>query len=137
MDQRDVEEHLRGASDAIMLLIGEVQQLESHKRGVKPADPRFYELAVAVRDAAQSLAEFAVEEEEWARSRKTSEPDVATIARSQSLPRLAAILERWRQVERDLATAEPGSPDAKRLFEEFQRVRQEYLAAFQQRESDR
>lgn len=48
-DRTSTEQHLRGASDAIMLLVSEVAELERHKRGVLPDEPRFDELARAVR----------------------------------------------------------------------------------------
>ena len=40
-DARDIEKHLRAASDAILLLLTEVSQLERHKRFIRPGDPRF------------------------------------------------------------------------------------------------
>jgi hypothetical protein len=135
MDPQEVESHLRAASDAIMLLLGEVEQLESHKRGVSPSSKRFAELAEAVRKSAQSLAELAREQEAWGKSAPLVDMDVATIARSASDPPLPAILERWRAVERRLVAAEPGSPEAVELVTEFERVRDQYLAAFRDRES--
>ncbi len=131
-DTRDVEEHLRAASDAILLLLGEVGQLESHKRGVRPGEPRFDELARSVRRAAQALADFTAQEEAWARA-SSDVPGLATIADSESPPRLSEILERWRAIERRLDQAEPGSEESARLFDEFQHVRDEYMAAFRAR----
>jgi hypothetical protein len=133
MDSHEIETHLRGASDAIMVLLGELKQLEGHKRGVRPSDPRFGQLATAVRDAAQSLAQLAREQEEWGRSAAVSDPRVASIAKSPNSQPLSAILARWREVERKLDAAEPGSDEATRLFGEFQMVREEYLAAFRGR----
>ena len=133
MDSHEVETHLRGASDAIMVLLGELTQLEGHKRGVQPADPRFAELAAAVRDAAQSLAELAREQELWGRSATLDDPAIKSIERSPSPQRLSAILARWREIERQLEAADPGSPAATELFAEFHRVRDEYLAAFSAR----
>jgi len=137
MDRHEVEDHLRGASDAIMVLLGEVKQLEGHKRGVQPADPRFGQLATAVREAAQALAEMAREEEEWARSAKVSNGHVASIAATSSPQPLPTILAKWRDVERRLNEADPGSADAAKLFAEFQLVREQYLAAFRGHERER
>jgi hypothetical protein len=136
MDPHEIETHLRGASDAIMVLLGELEQLEGHKRGVLPADPRFGELATAVRQAAQSLADLAREEEDWGRSATLSDPRVGAIAQSPNLKPLSAILARWREVERQLDAAEPGSDEATKLFAEFQMVREEYLAAFRGRSDE-
>jgi hypothetical protein len=125
-----IEEHLRSASDAILLLVGEVEQLERHKRGVQPENPRFGALAKSVRDAATALAEFARAEEQWAREADGARADVLPISEAESPAPLAAILSRWRAIERQLNEATPGSPEAVALFEEFQRVRAEYMAAF-------
>ena len=128
--------HLRAASDAIMLLVREVEQSERLKRGIIPGDGRFYELAQAVRIAAQALADFAREEEAWARSAPVEDERVPAISQSESPPRLAEILERWRVVERALDSAPPGSPEAQRLFAEFHAIRDEYMAAFKSRDDE-
>jgi len=126
----DIEEHLRSASDAILLLVAEVEQLERHKRGVAPGDARFDELAAAVKDAAVSLAEFSKAELDWGRDADGLKQAVAPIERSAAPQNLSAILERWRQIERQLNDAEPGSPEARALFDAFERVRDEYMTAF-------
>ena len=132
----DIEQHLRSASDAILLLVGEVEQLERHKRGVAPGDARFDELAAAVKDAAATLAEFSRAELDWGRDADGLKQDVATINHSKSPANLAAILDRWRQIERQLNEAEPGSPRSRELFEAYQRVRDEYMTAFAARTSE-
>ncbi len=125
-----VQQHLRAASDAILLLLAEVGQLEQHKRGVPPGEDQFDDLAIAVRRASEALTDFTRQEEAWALDSSARDGHLATIAESKSSPTLAAILERWRAVERELDHAEPGSAEAAELFEEFQRVRDEYLQAF-------
>ena len=131
---RDIEQHLRGASDAIFLLLTEVGQLERHKRAIPPGEARFDEVARSVRVAAQWLAEFTKQEEAWAGVATADRTDLETIDDSHNGPTLAAILERWRAVERQLDTLEPGTPEANRVFAEFQRLRDEYMAAFVIRE---
>lgn len=132
-DADQIEEHLRAASDAILLLLTEVRQLETHKRGIPPGEPRFDEVARSVRIAAQALARFTEYEESWARIATDGRTDIEPIAESQSAPHAAQILERWRAVERQLDDAEPGSPESVRLFAEFERLRDEYLALFRDR----
>ena len=133
-DTTKIEEHLRAASDAILLLLTEVGQLERHKRGIPPGDPRFDEVARSVRLAAQALAEFSEYEETWARIATDGRTDIEPISNSQIAPDAATILERWRAVERQLDDIEPGSPDSVRLFAEFERLRDEYLAVFRERD---
>ena len=132
-DATDIEEHLRAASDAILLLLTEVGQLERHKRGIPPGEPRFDDVARSVRVAAQALAKFTEYEETWARIATDGRTDIEPIAESDNTPATAAILERWRAIERQLDDLEPGSPEATRLFAEFERARDEYLAVFQER----
>jgi hypothetical protein len=129
-DATDIEEHLRAASDAILLLLTEVGQLERHKRGIPPGEPRFDEVARSVRVASQALAQFTQYEETWARIATDGRTDIEPISDSQVSPRTATILERWRAVERQLDDSTPGSPEAIRLFAEFERLRDEYLAVF-------
>lgn len=129
----DVEEHLRAASDAILLLLAEVGQLERHKRGVVPGDARFDQLARSVREGAQALADFTAQEEAWARDAAGATGRLATISDSDTAPSLVAILDRWRAIEHRLDEAEPGSQESARLFAEFERVREEYMRAFRER----
>jgi len=130
MDDRDTQDHLRSASDAILVLLGEVEQLELHKRGVRPGDPRFAELAKEVRNTASALADFAKEELTYADDATATDCRLPTITDSPTPATLREILSRWRAVERQLAEAEPGTPAAESLFEEFQRLREEYMTAF-------
>ena len=132
-DASNIEEHLRAASDAILLLLTEIGQLERHKRGIPPGEPRFDEVARSVRVAAQALAKFTEYEETWAGIATDGRTDIEPILDSENAPAAAAILERWRAIERQLDELEPGSPEAGRLFAEFERARDEYLAVFQER----
>jgi hypothetical protein len=132
-DAENIEEHLRAASDAIMLLLTEVGQLERHKRAIPPGEARFDEVARSVRIAATSLADFTEQEEAWARIATNGRTDLAPIEASVNTPALADILERWRAIERQLDTVEPGSPASVELFAAFERARDEYMAAFQAR----
>ena len=132
-DASEIEEHLRAASDAILLLLTESSQLERHKRRISPGEPRFDEIARSVRVVAQALAEFTEFEEQWARRATDGRTDIETIDESENTPALATILQRWRAIERQLDDVEPGSAEAASLFAEFERVRDEYMAAFRAR----
>ena len=132
-DLEDVEAHLRGASDAVLLLQAEVGKLELHKRAIDPGEPRFEELAAAVRTTAAALAEFSAAEEIWAqRSVPHAAGELRSITKTPAEQSLARILDRWRAIERQLDQAEPGSAEAAALFAEFQALRAEYMSAFRQ-----
>ena len=132
-DASEIEEHLRAASDAILLLLTEAGQLERHKRRIPPGEARFDEIARSVRVVAQALADFTTFEEQWATTATSDRTDIEAIEGSDNTPALATILERWRAIERQLDDAEPGSAEAVSLFAEFERVRDEYMAAFKAR----
>jgi len=132
-DASEIEEHLRAASDAILLLLTETGQLERHKRRIPPGDARFDEIARSVRVVAQALADITEFEEQWATAATDGRPDLELIEDSENSPALASILERWRAIERQLDDAAPGSPEAITLFAEFERCRDDYMAAFRAR----
>jgi hypothetical protein len=132
---REIEAHLRGASDAIVLLLTEIRQLERHKRAIPPGDKRFDEVARAVRVAAHTLAQFTKEQEAWGHVATADRTDLEAIADSEGSESLMDILERWRAVERQLDEPQPGSPEAIRLFAEFERIRDEYMTAFRARQA--
>jgi hypothetical protein len=129
-DAEEIQEHLRAASDAILLLLTEIGQLEQYKRQIPPGEDRFDEVARSVRVVAQSLAEFTEHQETWAGIATADRHDLATIEQSAHAEPLAAILDRWRAVERQLDGLQPGTPEAIRLFAEFERIRAEYMTAF-------
>ena len=92
-------------------------------------------MARSVRVAAEALAAFTEREETWARIATDGRTDIEPISKSELAPGIATILKRWRAVERQLDDTEPGSPESVRLFAEFERLRDEYLAAFRDREA--
>jgi hypothetical protein len=124
---------LRGTSDQLLLAIQTVALLEQQKRGVAFGDERFPGLAEAVREAAEAVLEFSLAEEAEAsriHERSTIDNDATTtIAGTPPASSLAEILDRWRAVERRLAEAPAGSPEAADLLAEFERLRSHYAEA--------
>ena len=94
-DATRIEEHLRAASDAIFLLLTEVGQLERHKRGIPPGDPRFDKVARSVRVVAQALAELTEHEERWARIATDGRTDIEPIAESEVTPETPWVTVVW------------------------------------------
>jgi hypothetical protein len=135
-DAENIQEHLRAASDAILLLLTEVGQLERHKRAIPPGEARFDEVARAARAAAAMLAEFTEQEETWAEIATDGRSDLEPIDQSANSESVDVILRRWRAIERQLDDLQPGSPEAMRLFAEFERARDDYMAAFRARDDD-
>ena len=134
-DANRIEEHLRAASDAILLLLTEVGQLERHKRGIPPGEAR----SMRWRDRSawwRRPWRSSPSMETWARIATDGRTDIEPISQSENTPTTAAILERWRAIERQLDDLEPGSPESARLFAEFERLRDEYLAIFKERQAN-
>ncbi len=119
---------LRGASDGLLMAIREVDARERQKRGVRPADPTFAELARDVRVAAEEVLRLARVEEAKADETSGSEAAEAlpTINAATPRPALADILAEWRAVERRLDAADPASIESQELMAEFERLRERY-----------
>jgi hypothetical protein len=131
-DERDaVRDALRGASDGLLLAIREVGARERRKRTVKPGDPGFLPLARQVRVAAEAVLLMAQQEERAAEetSGTAAGAGLPTIEASPTRSDLAGILAEWRAVERLLDNADPSSPDAKALMEQFETLRDRYAQA--------
>ena len=131
-DERDaIRDGLRGASDGLLVAIGEVEQRERTKRGVPPTDPGFAALAREVRNAAETVLELARAEEDEANRIATRQlvAGLPTIDASTPPESLAGILAEWRAVERRLEAADVMSDEAARLMDEFEVLRNRYAQA--------
>ena len=130
-DSEALRDGLRGASDGLLVAIQAVDLRERKKRGVLPTDPGFPALAREVRIAAEAVLQLARAEEAEADAiaARQGAAGLPTIDASPQPESLAGILAEWRAVERRLETAEPGSPEAARLMEEFEALRGRYAQA--------
>ena len=130
----EIEERLRAASDAIQIAVVELGALEAQKRAVAPIDDaRFVELATRVRDSAEQILELARAEERFAGELASSSETLTPIADVEPADDLKGILDEWREVERDLNAAHPGSPEAHRLLARFEELRTKYMRASEQK----
>ncbi len=121
---------LRATSDQLLLAIDAVNVLERQKRGVHPGDDLFVQFAKDVRVAAEVLLTLSRNEEEIAKELRSTPGDdrMPTINETAAPPSLALTLDRWREVERRIAEAKPGSDEANRLLVEFEHLRRQYAA---------
>jgi hypothetical protein len=126
---------LRAASDQLMLAIAEVDARERRKRGRRPGEQAFLELARAVRIAAEVVLELARQEERTAleMERESRGSLLPPIEHMTPAKELAHILDEWRVVEKRLVGAEVGSPEAEELMTEFERLRDAYAQALKAR----
>jgi hypothetical protein len=130
-DGQSLAQHLRGVSDGLLQAIRAVSTRETQKRGVSPGDPRFPELARAVRVAAAELLDLANAEAEAALRTNQGPGSAALTPIAEVEPRadLASILFDWRAVERQLEATEAGSAEAMRLLLRYEAIRDEYQRA--------
>jgi hypothetical protein len=126
---------LRAASDQLVLAIAEVDARERRKRGGRPGERKFLELARAVRIAAEVVLELARREERTALEieRESRSAVLPPIEHMTPAKELAHILDEWRAIEKRLMNAEAGSQEAEELMTEFERLRDGYAAALEAR----
>jgi hypothetical protein len=124
---------LRRTSDALLRDLEALLQLEEEKRTIDPGDPRLVDLAsrielVAQRVLASSTSQRAQTQliHELTETGSPAAPD-STI---EETPRsMEAILAAWRQAERQLDAAEPGSAEATEAKLIVDQLREEYRRA--------
>ena len=124
---------LRRTSDTLLRDIETLLQLEEEKRTIDPGDPRLVDLAsqielVAKRVLASSTSQRAQTQviNDLVDAGSSSAPDKPI----EDTPRsMEAILAAWRQAERQLDAAEPGSAEAEEAQVLIARLRDEYRRA--------
>jgi hypothetical protein len=124
---------LRRTSDALLRDIETLLQLEEEKRTIEPGDPRLVDLAsrieiVAGRVLASSTSQRAQTQviHELTEAGSSAAPSVPI----EDTPRsMEAILAAWRQAERQLDAAEPGSAEATEAESLVDQLRDEYRRA--------
>ena len=106
--------------------------LEDEKRGLVPGDPRVSELAIRIEEIAQRVLGGASRQRHLGETAEREEggrpsPDAEAI---EELDRpLWQILGEWRDAERRLAVAPPGSVDESEAKALVDHLRQEYRSA--------
>jgi hypothetical protein len=131
----DAGRRLRVASDALLLDLEALAGLEEEKRVLEPEDPRRVELAEKIQALAEQLLDASATQRSLTIAIHDDPATAAHTAPIEETPRsTAAILESWREAERQLAAAEPGSVDAEVAADLVDRFREEYRRAYQQRE---
>lgn len=124
---------LREASDALLRDLEALSVLEDEKRQIAPGDPRLVDLAgqieqIATRVLVASGRQRVLTERIHgaAEAGSPSAPDASI----DDTPRpIAAILSDWRDAERRLEAAEPGTAEAREAEILVERLRDEYRTA--------
>lgn len=126
---------LRQTSDALLRDLDVLAALEDEKRGIEPGDPRLVELAGRIEEIAKRILTGSVREHQLtqvANSQVESRSDNAPTATIEETPRsVSAILAEWRDAERRLVAAEPGSAEAAEATALVEQLRMEYAHAYE------
>jgi len=125
---------LRVASDALLRDLEVLARLEEQKRLLEPEDEQTVALAAEIEALAARLLQRSAEQHRLTVAIR-DDPEVAALEGPIAGTRrsISAILEAWRAAERDLAAAEPGSPQALIAQQQSDEFREEYRRAHEAR----
>jgi hypothetical protein len=120
---------LRAESDTFVAQLERLADLEHTKRDIPPSDPRFLALAVEVEQAAKALLADARGQTELGDAAHTAGLSVPITAIPPGMS-AAQIIVGWRDTERQLATMDPASDEAREARLMIDAYRRAYQAAF-------
>jgi len=130
----EFEQELRAASDELMRRLERLRELEIEKRQLTPGTARFRKLARDIERLAAGVLTKTVEQEHLAdksielREQTGAQPQPIAEVRPQR--DISLILGEWREAERRLSAAEPGTPSHLEAQSAVQRLRTEYRDAY-------
>jgi hypothetical protein len=130
-----IEPELHATSDVVLATLDRLRKLELEKRDLPVGSPRLVELAEEIErlaatvlgasDTQVDLAKAAV-----AGARAGTIDPASTINEMGHPPRdVQTVLAEWRDAERHLGDARPGSPEAARIRADIEVLREEYRRA--------
>lgn len=114
---------LRALSDALLMLVAQIEATEGQKRDLPTDHPMFLDLSTEVVLLAQELLAGAREEEAAARLAGKYGPLIEYEPSD-----VRTIMDEWNAVRRALREAEPGTAEARRLRGAATELRREFLA---------
>ncbi len=134
----DTANELRTVSDTLLSNLDLLGTLEEEKRRLDPADPRLAELAAEIERIAAMVLDVSARQRELTErvvELVEREPEAAPTVPIEEIPPrdIPAILEDWRDAERRVASAQPGSLEARTARADIDRLRGEYQRAHQTR----
>jgi hypothetical protein len=122
---------LRQTSDALMRDLDVLAAIEEEKRDLVPGDPRLVELAGRVEEIAERIFAGTVRQHQLSQDVNLQvEHGAEATAIAETRRALSAILADWREAERRLTAAEPGSADALEAAALAEALRNEYRRAY-------
>lgn len=132
---------LRETSDALLRDLDVLVAIEEEKRSLEPGDERLVELAGRIEEIAQRILSGSVRQHQLTQVINAQVEAGSANAPGTSIddtPRpIQAVLAEWREAERRLAAAEPGSAEAAEAGALVARLRDEYRRAHEALSRDR
>jgi hypothetical protein len=127
---------LRRTSDELLRDLEALVQLEEEKRSVEPGDPRLVDLAEQIEEIAQRVLASSSSQRrqtEVINGLADAGSPAAPDASIEETPRsMEAILAAWREAERKLDGAEPGSAEAREAEILVEHLREDYRKAHEE-----
>jgi hypothetical protein len=131
----ETRQALRETSDALLRDLEVLTALEEEKRGLKAGDPRLVELAGRVEEIAERILGGTVRQHQLSQIANVQvelgSPGGPTGTIEETPRTLTAILAEWREAERRLSTADPGSADFAEARAIAEALREEYRRAYE------
>jgi hypothetical protein len=127
------ETELKRASDSFLKQVERLHELEGEKRRATPGTPEMLHLTRLVEEVAEQVLGTANRQSDLAQRAATREP-VRLRPIDDVPPRpIPEVLAEWRDAERALAAAEPGSVESETARADVERLREEYRRAYELR----
>ena len=130
-----IEPELHATSDAVLATLDRLRTLELEKRDLPVGSPRLVELAKEIERLATTVLGASDAQVDLAKAANAG-ADAGTIDPGTTInemgdpPRnVQTVLAEWRDAERHLGEALPGTPEAARLRAEIEVLREEYRRA--------
>ena len=125
------ETELRLASDSFLARLERLHDLESEKRLLTPGTDRMVALAAEVEEIVREVLGDATKQLEFSERASTT----GGLRPIEAIPPREApeILADWREAERRMTAADPGSADEALARTDIERLRDEYSRAFEMR----
>lgn len=131
----NVEQELRLTSDEMLRRLDRLRELELEKRALAPGTDRFVAIAKEVERLAASVLVKTTEQERLAEASAVVHGATGALAApiDEVAPRreISQILNEWRDAERQLAAATPGTAEHEAARASIDRLRLEYRDAYQ------
>ena len=132
----DAGDALRATSDALMSDLDALQQLEQSKRSIEPGDPQLVRVAAQIEQLASRVLGASVEQLHLTERVHTlvelGSPEAPDAPIDDMKREVRVILADWRDAERRVGLAQPGSPEALAATADIKRLRAEYREAFEE-----